>query len=862
MILENEMARSINMEKLKRLTKMLLPFVAVGIFLAALFFMYEAVRDIHYRDVIARLRSFTPSVIFLALAATALNYLVLTVYDVLALRYTGISLPYGRVAFTSFLSYVFSYNVGLSIFGSGAIRMRLYSSWGVDTGSIARIVGFCAATFWLGLATMGGLALVTFPPLIVERWRLLGLVPLGAVTAYLLAAARGGEGIRIRGFSLRLPEGRVAFAQVAVASLDWTLAALVLYVLLPAGAPSFPSFLAIYVIAQLAGASSHVPGGVGVFESILFASLSSSAPSDALVGALLAYRGIYYLIPLATAIVAFIVREAWVVRQKIKGAAEAAGRLFSPFAPVALSLVVLFSGAVLLFSGAVPAVAERLKVLDLFLPLSILELSHFSASLVGLALIVIADAVRRRIDMAYWFAIGLLGLGAVLSVLKGLDYEEAIIMLASAVLILPSRHLFVRRATILSRGANAWTIAVGGIVVVTSFWLAAFAHKHALYSGEQWWIFELSKEAPRALRAGVGVAVAAAAIGLRILLSPAPRLPQETLETSESDIRRVLALSKRATTNLALLGDKYFRFSRRRNSFLMYGLSARTFVVMGDPVGDPSEYSDLLWDFYEDVRRQGGRVMWYEVGAEVLPLLSELGFRFFKIGEEAIVDLATFSLEGGVGKRLRPPRNKMIREGYSFSLLPPEALPPRMGELEAISNAWLASKKGREKGFSLGFFDEEYLANFMCALVEKDGRIIAFSNIWRSGDGFDLSIDLMRHNEDAPNGTMEYLFIELLSWGSAQGYRSFNLGMAPLSGVEAREVAPIWNKAVSMIFHSGEGIYNFQGLRAFKEKFNPVWTPRYLAVSSGASLPIVAADIVILVSRGKRLPPHEVAKSK
>jgi phosphatidylglycerol lysyltransferase len=252
--------------------------------------------------------------------------------------------------------------------------------------------------------------------------------------------------------------------------------------------------------------------------------------------------------------------------------------------------------------------------------------------------------------------------------------------------------------------------------------------------------------------------------------------------------------------------------------------------------------------------------MWYEVGAEALPLLSELGFRFFKIGEEADVELERFSLEGGAGKRLRPPRNKMMREGYSFSVVEPDVAAGRMAELRSISDIWLASKKGKEKGFSLGFFDEAYLANFQCALVEKDGRIIAFSNIWRSGDGLDLSIDLMRHTGDAPNGTMEYLFIELLAWGASQGCRSFNLGMAPLSGIETREVAPFWNKAVSMIFRTGEGIYNFQGLRAFKEKFNPVWTPRYLAVSSGASLPVVAADIVILVSKGKRLPPRGFAK--
>jgi phosphatidylglycerol lysyltransferase len=196
----------------------------------------------------------------------------------------------------------------------------------------------------------------------------------------------------------------------------------------------------------------------------------------------------------------------------------------------------------------------------------------------------------------------------------------------------------------------------------------------------------------------------------------------------------------------------------------------------------------------------------------------------------------------------------MLREGFIFSVLQPGEAGARIQELRGVSDAWLALKSGKEKGFSLGFFDEDYLLNFPCAIVEREGRIVSFSNIWPSGDGKDLSIDLMRHSADSPNGTMEFLFIELLLWGAAHGYLSFNLGMAPMSGVESREAAPLWNKAISLIFHKGEGIYNFQGLRAFKEKFGPQWSPRYLATANGVSLPLVAADITLIVSRGRRLP--------
>ncbi len=833
--------------KSKSVLKVLVPLLGITIFFAALFFLYRELRAVHYKDVLVCLHAYPAAVLALAGLATAVNYLTLTLYDVLALRYIGKSVPYHRAAFASFLSYVSSYNIGLSVFGSSAVRMRLYPAWGLEAGSVARIVAFCAATFWLGLATMGGLSFLTDPPSFAASWRLLGLLPLVLVGLYLWAAARGRAEFRIRDFHLPCPSIGIATSQILVASLDWTFAAMVLYILLPPGRPPFPAFVAVFVLAQLAASSSHIPGGVGVFETVIIAALSRSSSHEALMGALLAYRGIYYLAPLAVAVVAFAGREVWEGRKKVAGAI----RTFAGLTPAVLSVAVFLSGVVLLFSGAVPSAAARLEWLDPFVPLPVLELSHFSASLVGMALLVVADAIRRRVDAAYWTALALLVAGALFSLLKGFDWEEATMLLVSLMILAPARPLFIRRAALLSRNANPWAVIVAGIVVATSFWLVAFANKHAIYSNESWWTFEFSKASPRSLRAAVGVAIAAAAFGLRTVLRPEPRLAKEDLAASGEDVRRVLKCSTHAAAKLALLGDKFFKFTADRDAFLMYGLSGSSVVVMGDPVGDQSKFLGLLWDFYEEARRQGGQVAWYEVSPPLLPLLAELGLRFYKIGEEATVNLRTFTLEGGAGKRLRPPRNKLLREGYSFSVIPPEETLRRIPELRIISDDWLRSKKGKEKGFSLGFFDEKYLSEFPCALVEREGRTIAFANLWTSGDGKEVAIDLMRHSVDAPNGTMEFMFIEIMLWGEAHGFERMSLGIAPLSGVQYREAAPFWNKAVALIFRNGEGIYNFKGLRAFKEKFSPSWEPRYVALSGGSSLPILAADMARVVGKGK-----------
>ncbi len=169
-----------------------------------------------------------------------------------------------------------------------------------------------------------------------------------------------------------------------------------------------------------------------------------------------------------------------------------------------------------------------------------------------------------------------------------------------------------------------------------------------------------------------------------------------------------------------------------------------------------------------------------------------------------------------------------------------------------MSDDWLAAQTTAEKGFSLGFFDEAYLSRFPMAVIEREGRVWAFANVWAGPRQQELSIDLMRHHRDAPKGSMDALFVHLLKWGKEQGYRWFALGMAPLSGFEASPVASVWSRLGTFLYEHGESIYNFQGLRAYKDKFNPVWEPQYLAYPGGLRLPRIMADVSALVAGGYR----------
>ena len=159
-------------------------------------------------------------------------------------------------------------------------------------------------------------------------------------------------------------------------------------------------------------------------------------------------------------------------------------------------------------------------------------------------------------------------------------------------------------------------------------------------------------------------------------------------------------------------------------------------------------------------------------------------------------------------------------------------------------------KNTREKGFSLGFFDPSYLKQVPVAVVLNGEQTVAFANIWSGAAKEELSIDLMRFRPEAPPSVMEYLFIQLMLWGKQQGYHWFNLGMAPLAGLEDRTLAPLWNRLGAFIFQHGENFYNFQGLRQYKEKFVPEWRPKYLASPGGLALPQILANLATLISGG------------
>jgi phosphatidylglycerol lysyltransferase len=291
-------------------------------------------------------------------------------------------------------------------------------------------------------------------------------------------------------------------------------------------------------------------------------------------------------------------------------------------------------------------------------------------------------------------------------------------------------------------------------------------------------------------------------------------------------------------------------FDEGRDGFVMYAVKGRTWVALGDPVGPPDRVAGLIRLFIERCDDFAGTPVFYQVGRHHLHHYADVGLAFVKLGEEARVDLTHFSLDGSHGAKFRQVTRRLAKDGGSFRVIPAGEVRDVMGELRAVSDDWLTQKTGAEKGFSVGGFDPGYIERFPVAVVEHEHRIVAFATVWPGACGHELSIDLMRYHRAAPASAMEALIVHLLVWGREQGYRWFALGMAPLSGVERSPVAPLRARAGIFLYEHGDSLFHFQGLRAYKEKFNPIWEPHYLVYPGGLKLPRIAADVSALVAGG------------
>jgi phosphatidylglycerol lysyltransferase len=795
-----------------------------------------------------------------ALAATVVGFVILLGYEWSASRYAGVNLPPRTLALGGFTAFAIGNAIGLSLLSGGSVRYRLYARHGVGAGDVAHMTLFASLSLGCALPPLAALATLSNLPAASAALRLSEGLLASIAGAVLLLCAILAIGIYRRRLpeqplpdnllvkagrrTLRLPGRRLTLLQLLITALDIAAAATVLYLLLPE-APPFGAFLLVYLLALAAGVLSHVPGGVGVFEAILLAAFADKLGAAPLAAALLLYRLIYVILPMLVACVLLLINEAQRLFQTRQSLRVASGLA----API-LAVLVFLSGVVLLFSGVTPEIDTRLQHIGFLIPHRLVDASHFGASLVGVLCLLLAQGLRRRLSAAWILTTILLLVGAVLSLLKGFDWEEASLMTLTASLLAVFRRSFYRPSRLTELPFSPLYLVASVCVLGASIWLLLFAYQDVPYSHQLWWQFTLDADAPRGLRSLLGAAVLLVVVSLTWLLRtarPVIHLPNgEELDRAA----KILMASSQPDGGLSLTGDKALLFHPNDDAFLMYARRGRSLVALYDPIGPTQQRAEMIWQFRDLCDVHHARPVFYQVRAENLPYYMDIGLTAIKLGEEARVDLNRFDLEakGKEMKDLRYTWNRGTRDGLSLEIH--EAGQAPMDELKVISDAWLTGKNVREKGFSLGRFSEDYLKHFRIAIIRFEGRPVAFANLLETYSHDLASLDLMRAHPEAPKLTMEFMMVGLIQHYKNHGYARFSLGMVPLSGLQPRRGAPLTQRLGSMVFRRGEQLYNFQGLRRFKDKFQPDWEPRYMAVPAGLDPLVALADTAALIAGG------------
>ncbi len=522
------------------------------------------------------------------------------------------------------------------------------------------------------------------------------------------------------------------------------------------------------------------------------------------------------------------------------------------WAHLIIALLVLAGGLALMFSNAVPETNWRRALVRDILPLPFAEASHLSASLAGLALVVLARGLALRMAQARIVAMGMLVAGSVFALAKGFDWEEALLLLATAAVLWLARSVFYRRGNWRSFRPSAGWLALVALTLLAVAAVGFLGYGNVAYRSDLWWRFAWHGDAPRFLRATLALTLAVAVLGLDRLVNR-PLRGRDVAEPLPDAAVALIAACPDSIMQVAYLGDKQVLLSPDGDAALFYAAAGGSWVCLCGPIGAPKAADDLLWTFVEKADRAGMRPVFYAVEPSGIMRLLDFGHAILKTGEVARVDLTTFTLDGPDRKDLRYARSRAARDGLRFGLISREDVPGHLGDLKTISDVWLAQHGGREKGFSLGRFDPAYLTHFDLAVIWQGDQIVAFANLWRGADKGEIAIDLMRHLPGLSPILMDFLMTEAILLAQSEGYRWFNLGGAPLAGLRDHPLASTWNRIGTMIYRRGDDFYSFEGLSAFKRKFGPVWTPRYVTCPGGMSLFRTLIDVTLLISRPRRM---------
>jgi len=853
-----------------RLLRILIPFAIIAL---VYWEGQKEFRAIDWGTTLHHLHHVHPKTIFLMLIFSLLAVSVMSTYDFLIRKHFQFSIGlwdtfcYGWIANTS------NNLIGFAGLTGAGLRTILYRNRDIPVRSIAASVAFLSTITFTGLSLLAWCSIISiFPikPMIeAHRWLAYALWAIGLYLPLFVLLQR--TSLFSKWFNRNQGQlgWRTMTASVGASFLEWFFAGMTFWVIGAMLLPdlTFTHALGIYTIAAIAGIISMAPGGIGGFDltAILGLQLLGFSPDKCAV-VLVLFRLLYYIVPwlIGLMMAAFefpinrkrndqsdgsIMERALNIWQTVWRWPGQFG-FIGEIGAWSLGKLVFASGVILLLSAATPGMLYRLHYAEELLSLPIMRLSHQLSVIIGIMLIVLSRGISLRVKRAYYWTLLLLCAGSLFTLAKAFDYEEALFLLIVALLLWIARHRFYRLAVPLGKyNVASWGL-ITLLIVYGYYLIGSHTHpsflKHLPATANAAWLLEPDEHT---IVAVFGLLVAWLMLSLLYLFRPKRLTISGASPEEQAKLKAFLEHEQgNLLTHMLFTGDKSFFWAMDNRVLIPYAKIRNKLVVLGDPIGPKNLLSAAIQQFQKFSDQFALEVVFYQAAPDYLPLYHENGYRFFKLGEEALVHLDSFTLAGKQNTNLRTVKNRFEREGFRFEIAQPPHNPLLVERLAYISNQWLDGK--HEKGYSLGWFEAGYMQTAPVALLKNtDDDIIAFASLAPGYDDATLSVDLMRYLKATPNGTMDQLFICLLEWAKSQGYTRFNLGMAPLSSVGQSQKAIKEEKLARILFQYGGSWYGFVGLRRYKQKFSPDWEPRYLAYPSSVSLPLLLVELVRLIAR-------------
>jgi len=526
-----------------------------------------------------------------------------------------------------------------------------------------------------------------------------------------------------------------------------------------------------------------------------------------------------------------------------------------------ISILTAGMGIINVLSSSTPALRYRLRLLETISPLEVAAGSRLATVLAGFALLLLSVNLWRRKQVAWMLTLAVLVISVLTHLLKGLDYEEASIAAFLGIGLFMLRFHFyarsdapsVRQGFLVLLAATGFTLIYG----ITGFFLLDrhFSVRFSFPAAVNQTILMFTQFTNPGLEPVTGFGryfadsiyiIAIATLGYSLFMLVRPVLVHQP-STKAERMQAQSIVESHGHSSLArftLFDDKSYFFSSN-DSVIAYVVKGRVALVLGDPIGLDENMSAVIQAFKDFCSRNDWGTSFYQVGMQNLDVYKTKGYQALSIGEEGIVDLNVFTLEGSAGKEFRNIVNRLNRIGHRVDVYEPPLSNELIHELKSVSEEWLLMTNGSELRFSLGWFDDDYVRNSVVAAVRSaDGRISAFANLVPEYQRREVAIDLMRRVHHVENGTMEFMLVSIFEWAKKNGYPTFSLGLSALSGVGKKSDDPAVEHALGYIFDNVGRFYNFKGLHAFKDKFHPAWEPRYLIYRGAADLPAVAAALV------------------